>query len=384
MAKVKEFDPVDELVRKHKVVTLRRIAEFKKGLDVYSTGILPLDIGTGEIDPNEGNGGIRSRSIVEVAGENNCFKTGITDQIILATQKRYPGICVAAVYSEPPNTDRMEALGIDLDRIIALGCYHPEVDRRKLLAEEALDTLIDFAKQTSIKVCLVDSVGALPASKQIYTDNKERDLSEGSPVAAQANVINHFLKEFKVHNEVSSLIMVNHWKEQINTGFGGRPMSRAYTPGGRGMEFDSDLRILTLGSPLWTGLHSKDQVKLQKGIEVNLTLFKMKISGTRAFRKTKFEFDFKTKKINNLVRLLEFSSFFGYKSGSNIISPLSIPVAQAGSWFYIQDKSFQGIDNAVKFLEENQDMAKALEKDILLRQEQYYEDDKPVKGLDDE
>lgn len=380
-----EKDPANELAKKLKLVSLGKIHQFKKGLDVLSTGIVPIDLACGWIDPIRGNGGIQARSIVELVGENNCYKTGISEQMILATQKRYPGVCVANLYSEPPNTERMEELGIDLDRIMNIGCYHPEIDRREFLAEDSLDSLVKFSELESIKLCIIDSVAALPPSKLIYDKTNFRELEAGAPVAVLANPINNFLKQFIYRNCVSVLLMLNQWRDQITTGFGGRPLTRAYTTGGRGIGFHSDLRILTTGNPIMTEEHSQTKQKYQCGISCNVSLFKMKISTTRAFRKTAFNFDFETKKINNEQRLLEFASFWGHKEGDKIISKLSIPVVKSGSWFYIGDERVQGEENAALFLEEKPDLRFQLEKEIIALGKKYYEDDSMfINNLDEE
>lgn len=373
-------DPADEIIQKQRLVSLRRLAEFRKGLDVLSTGIFALDMACGEIDLNRGNGGIKARKIVEIAGENNCFKSGITEQMMKETLNRYPGKCVAVVYSEPPNEERLEDLGIDIDRVIPIGCYHPDIDKRKLLAEEALDTLIDFAKLPSIKLCIIDSLGSLAASKQIFDDkNKEKDLYAGSTVAATANVVNNFLKKWKIQNELAILLIVNQEKEQIKTGFGSsfidRPITRLQTPGGRGMEFDADFRIRVTGSPDWDDKqHSYFQRKLQKGIKIDAQVFKCKYGHTMGCRPAKFVFNFKTKRIDNEEKVLAYAAQFGYKRGDDIISPFTIPVAQGGAWYYINGKKFNGMDNAIEYLIENPEIVKSLSHEVMQRHNEFFED----------
>lgn len=387
---IKDKNVIDELIRKNEIITLKRLAEFRQGLDVLSSGIFPLDLAFGEIDPKLGNLGVTARSVLEVEGENNCFKTGIGEHFITTTLNRYPGRSVACVWSEPPNDRRLESLGADLDRVLSLGCYHPDLDKKKLLAENALNTLIECARDPSIKLCVIDSVAALTATNQLYDGNKEKELGDTDPVASMAKVMNLFIKEWNQHNEHAVLLFINQERDEIRTqgmSFAPTPLTRRKTSGGRGMEFRCDYRVNVIGSAVWSEkLHPIYNKKIQTGIRVNATVFKNKNGLTTGSRPAEFSFDFTSKKLNNEEKLIQFASFFGIKKGDEIISELAIPVAQAGAWNYIGDKRFGSAAKAAAWLKENPDVYNKLVAEVGARQSTWYSGERLTAEvlLDDE
>lgn len=83
---------------------------------VYSTGSFMLDCAIGEKDPITGNGGIPERTIVEVFGKNQSFKTGLAEQLIKSVLNADPTNQAIVLYAEEPDMDRLESLGVDMDR----------------------------------------------------------------------------------------------------------------------------------------------------------------------------------------------------------------------------------------------------------------------------
>lgn len=377
---IKDEGIIEGLLRRNEVVTLQRLEEFRLGLDVLSSGIFPLDLAFGEQDPKYGNLGVSARSVIEVEGENNCFKTGIGEHFIANTIRRYGNKSVACLWSETPNARRLASLGVDLDGVLSLGCYHPDIDKKRLLAENALNTLIECARDPKVKLCVIDSVAALTTNNQLYDGNKEKELGDSDPVASLAKVINLFIKEWHYHNEQAVLLFINQERDEIRTsGFGGpTPLTRRKTSGGRGMEFRCDYRVNVIGGAVWSEkLHPVYNKKLQTGIRVNATVFKNKNGLTVGSRPAEFSFDFLSHKLNNEEKIVQFASFFGTKKGDEIISELEIPVAQAGSWTYIGKEKFNSGAKTAAWLRENPAVYDKLVAEIGKRQDLWFGGGRP-------
>lgn len=215
-------------------------------LRVIPTGILALDMLTGDVDPINGNGGFKQYSIVELFGPNQCYKTGTAEHIIRNTMRLYGPDSVFAVFSEKPDKDRMIRFGIDYDNLNKIDAFSEDVEEKLRLAEYALEAVCDFAALEETKVIVIDSAAAFPVRLQVYDPQtkKERPLSEEDAMAARAKVWNRFLTKFKSKNKGSVLIIVNQKRVHISKGmFDMESPIRPNTPAGAGIDFDSNLRI---------------------------------------------------------------------------------------------------------------------------------------------
>lgn len=356
--------PLDSLLDSGKIQTFKQIADLRKNLPVLATGIFPLDLATGEVDPELGNGGVRAGSIVEFCGKNNSFKSGTSDQFIYTTQQRYPGRSVAVLYSEVPEAGRLESVGIDIDNLVAVTCVD-QTGHVMITAEEALETVLDLIAIPEIKLVVIDSLAALPVADQL-----DRDMSQSDAVAALAKVTNRFCLKVPSKNKSNAVIViVNHYRDPITTGMSfGPPKTRRETPGGRGMEFLADLRVICSAKPIYDEKnHPIEGNKTQTALKVTYEIFKNKYCPTTGNRTVTADFNTRIHKVNNEEKALQYAQFFGKKDGDKLESIINPPVVQAGAWYYIgypETKRLQGSDNAIKYLVDNPEIYGKLVKEL--------------------
>jgi RecA/RadA recombinase len=277
--------------------------------------------------------------------------------------------------------------------LIILGCYHEGVEEEHLLAESALQALLDFSKLDQIKACVIDSVAALCAETELFNPNgKERDLFDSQPMAGMAKVFNKFTKDFHNKTKVAPLLMINHYREAINIGPSFVPPSqlRLKTPGGRTKEFLSDIRILATSNPLWANKgakHSSTGSRVQEGMEVNYKIFKNKYANPDSNRLAKVHFNFADATFTNAESLLNFALFFTFRGeDGKLKSRLEPSVIQTGAWIMIGDDKFQGTEKAVQFLKERREIYRKLEIQLVPMADQFYGDKKEFSAkvqLDD-
>lgn len=384
----KPDESIEKLKEKHNAVTLERSQKFLTELPVLSTGIFPLDLAIGVLDPETGLPGIRCGDIAEIMGENNGFKTGTTEQLIAQTLKRYGPESVVCCFSEPPNIERMESVGINPSHIIALGVLHEDIKPTEMLAEHCCDAMLDFASYPQVKLIVIDSIGALITEGMMYDRKKLTDVSY-NPVAAQAKVLNNFVNKFtKLDHRECVLWMVNHYREPINTGFSLTPNSllRPKSGGGRGKEFMAWIRIMCISQPHWREeRHSITDQRIADGLDVTYQVIKNKYAHSTLMRTVKAVFSTVTKKMNNAETILNYAKYFTRnettkdakgKASTQLTSILEPPVVQAGSWTSIGDERFQGGNKAAAYLEQQPEMMEKLIKQIATRQEDFFEDGK--------
>lgn len=374
MAKIKDSNSLEALMKKYKAGTLQRVHKFRNERPVLSTGIFPLDLALGAVDPELGTPGATMGDILEICGENNSYKTGTWEHCAKATLERFGPQSVVGVFSEPPNVDRLVSLGVNPEDIISIDCYNEEGDSKLVHAKAALEALLEFARMPQIKLCVVDSVATLTPETDM-----DRGLGE-SAVAGLAKIMNSFTADFtKIEGDRPLLMLINFYREPVVTGFKAVPPSalRPNTPGGRGMEFLSNYRIQCTSFPLYSEKnHSVLDTKIHQGLKIKYKVFKNKESHTTGTRTVAVEFDFKTKMINNAESILTYATFFTRRGESGKQeSLLDPPVIQAGAWYMIGEEKFQGSTKAAEWLNKQPELMKKLKAQITKRQDMFFEDD---------
>lgn len=369
----------------------RTLGEFKRlqaSLLALETGIFGLDMGIGYLGP-DGLMGLRQRDVIELIGKNGSGKTACLDQMILDTLNRFGPGSVFGIFSEPPEIERMERKGINLDWVTARFCFEPELDYKKNSAEDHLETALDVVEypDSKVKLVFVDSVAALCPNRALY-DAKSKDFRglEVSPPAALAITVNNFLLQWSTRNKSNaSLVFVNHYKTPINIEWG--EADEINTPGGRGMEFFEWVRVLVKGRLKLRdkdSAHSVEGTRSSDRLAGSFTIFKNKYSHSDNHRVIKWELDLSTGRYNNEEKLIEWASMFGArvddpnKKGQKItVSELDPPVATTTSWVYIGEEKFQGLDNAVEYLQNNPEIYQKLKLQMYPRSRQFFLDEKP-------
>ena len=377
MAKKPKTYNIEDLINKHKVTTGSQYQAYINELPVLSTGIFSVDMAIGKIDPVEGNGGLRARDIMEIAGKPGSGKSCLIANMIRTTQERWPHYgAVVLLASEPPDIDRMIREGINVDNLLLLGCASKDMDLKKTLAESALDATLDFCQSPDVKLVVIDSVATL-----ITEGEEAKELSESLPVASLAKLFNRFVAEFSKKTVVAPLVFANHYREPISTGFSFTPPSLLVvdTPGGRTKDFLAMVRMRATATPAWEEeagkavLHSKTGARIQKGLNVTYTLFRNKYSNKDGYRLAKSTIDFSTARPDNEEQVLFYADQFAFQDQGTWKSLLDPIVYTNGTWTYIGDKKFQGA-KAIQYLKDNPDIVKKLQAQIMPKSDQFYAD----------
>lgn len=376
---------------------IKPLSSFKKvqaSMDVIETGLFPLDMAVGCKGP-DGRLGFRAKSIVEVIGQPGVGKSALIEEMIKTTLERFGPYSVAGLYSEAPEVERMEAKGINVDHILARVCIDPDVDPKKNVAEEQLESLLLLSENPNTRLIFIDSVGALMTALSIFEKNstRARDL-DVKPVAAVANVFNNFLLQFTARNKNAVLVMINHYKETIESAYG-FSSDLIKTPGGRFKEFLCDVRIWVRGMKDYSdSAHSVEETKSADSINNSYQVFKNKYSHSTNYRTVKASFDLKTASYNNQEKLLDYAAFFGTflkKKVKNdkgkevevkrVKSVLTPGIAKSGAWVYVGNEqeyeSFNGSARAVEYLLQHPEIYDKLKYQIYERSEIFFEDEKP-------
>lgn len=369
--KVSRSNPVlDKLIEK-KSISVRDIQQFESELPVLSTGVFPIDMALGAVDPVTGNGGVRARDLIEICAKNGSGKTAIANSMIATTQRRWPDAQnVVCFFSETADFNRMEREGVNVDNLIIVGQHYVQ-------AEDGLDAMLQFCEHEEIKLCIIDSIAALAV-----TANKDKDLSKSEAVAALAKVFNRFSAEYFKRTKMAPLIMLNHYRDPVNTTFTlGKTSSNPLTPetvGGRTKEFLSKARIMLKASPDYDEdiKHSYTKDRKIERLKITADIFRNKYAPP--MRKVRFKFDCNTLSFNNGETTLRMANYFSQKNPTtgkweSLIDP---PVFQAGSWVNVGEQKWQGFDNACQALEDDVELITRIQNQIVPRGRQFFDDEK--------
>jgi RecA/RadA recombinase len=381
---------LEELKKKHNLKPLSSFKKLQVNLDVLETGVFPLDMAIAAKSPN-GLLGLRAKDICEIFGEPGVGKSALVEEMILQTLKRYGPYSVAALYSEPPEIERMQAKGINTDHIIARVAFDSEIDPKKNLAEDQLESILTMAEDPNVKLIVIDSLGALMTALTLFEKNGKdfRDVDD-KVVAAVANTFNAFLLQFLHRNKNAVLVMVNHYKSKIDTTYG-FASDLITTPAGRLKEFLATVRIWVRGSKdMSETKHSIEDTKSATKIKNVFQVIKNKYSHSTNYRTVRAVLDLKTGKYNNEEKLLEYGAFFGTfrkwkddkkKERKAVLSELTPGIATSGAWTYIGNgediSSFNGMAKATEYLLQNPDVYDKIKLQIYQKSEIFFEDDRP-------
>lgn len=352
----------DDFAEENNMQKASDLAKQQKEYRVYSTGSFMLDCAIGEKDPIKGNGGIPERSIVEIFGKNSCMKTNFSENVIKSVLDDDPDNKVIVIYAEEPDMDRLEKMGVNLDRLVTMGCYINGDEAILQTAENHLDTVNRSVQDPSVKLVVIDSLKALCTAKQMYNKKGEiKELSEDEQMAVRAKIVGDFIRNFVVFNQRAILLMTNQISEQIGMNFDVDSKNKIKTPAGRYKEYMAHLRIEAVTRPIESEKeHPLFGKKLNLGWEVWYRLMKNKFSNSTSNRTVMSEFYFNPP---------------GFRRGKEVLmcaDYLGIINKGGGGNFTIKDKKIKGEPNVIKYLDANVEIRQQLEKEILLRSEELF------------
>ena len=286
-----------------------------QGIEVISTGCLPLDIALGV-------GGIPRGRIIEIYGPESSGKTTVA--LHIAAQAHKMG-GVAAFIDAEHALDPVYAhnLGINLDELLV---SQPDTGEQALEIAEAL------VRSGAVDVVVVDSVAALVPRAEL-----EGDMGD-SHVGLQARLMSQALRKLTgaVNKSRTAIVFINQLREKIGVMFG----NPETTAGGRALKYYATVRI---------DIRRSETLKQGSDMVGNRT---------------------KAKIVKNKVappfKIAEFDIVFGEgisQAGSLVDLGVNLGVIKkSGSWFsYNEEKIGQGRENAKKYLKNNPEIFAEIE-----------------------
>lgn len=299
--------------------TVMRMGDKERiAIPAISTGSLGLDVALGI-------GGLPRGRIVEIYGPESSGKTTLTLQVIAEAQKK-GGTCAFIDAEHALDPIYAETLGVNVDDLIV---SQPDT------GEQALEVTDMLVRSNAVDVLVVDSVAALTPKAEI-----EGEMGDHH-VGLQARLMSQALRKItgNIKNANCLVIFINQIRMKIGVMFG----NPETTTGGNALKFYSSVRldIRRIGA-----VKDGDEVI---GNETRVKVVKNKVAPP--FKQAEFQILYGGG-INRLGEVID----QGVKLGL---------VEKSGAWYsYKGDKIGQGKNNVVKFLQENEKMAKTLENQI--------------------
>ncbi|MFP4297802.1 MAG: recombinase RecA [Spirulinaceae cyanobacterium] len=287
-------------------------------VETVPSGALTLDIALG--------GGLPKGRIIEIYGPESSGKTTLALHAIAEVQKA-GGVAAFVDAEHALDPTYSAALGVDIDNLLVA---QPDT------GEAGLEIVDQLVRSAAVDLVVVDSVAALVPRAEI--EGEMGDVQVG----LQARLMSKALRKIagNIGKSESTVIFLNQLRQKIGVTYG----SPEVTTGGTALKFYCSVRLdirriqtLKRGSEGEYGIRAK--VKVAKN------------------------------KVAPPFRIAEFDIIFG--SGiSQMGCILDIAeqhdiVVRKGAWYsYNNENISQGRDNAVKYLEDNPEVAAEIEQKV--------------------
>jgi recombination protein RecA len=293
---------------------------------VVQTAVIPT--GSIALDVALGVGGLPRGRVIEVYGPESSGKTTVALHAV-ANAQRAGGIAAFIDAEHALDPEYARALGVDTDALLV---SQPDT------GEQALEIADMLIRSGALDIIVIDSVAALVPRAEI-----EGEMGD-SHVGLQARLMSQALRKITgiLSNSGTTAIFINQLREKIGVMFG----SPETTTGGRALKFYSSVR-----------LDVRRIESLKDGTDVVGNRTRVKVV------KNKVAAPFKQ---------AEFDIMYG-KGISREGSLIDVGVEQSiirksGAWYtYDGDQLGQGKENARNFLLSNPDIAKDIERKILVK-----------------
>ncbi|MGH8436521.1 MAG: recombinase RecA [Pseudomonas sp.] len=288
----------------------------RQAIPAISTGSLGLDIALGI-------GGLPKGRIVEIYGPESSGKTTLTLSVIAEAQ-RMGATCAFVDAEHALDPDYAGKLGVNVDDLLV---SQPDT------GEQALEITDMLVRSNAVDVIIVDSVAALVPKAEI--EGEMGDMHVG----LQARLMSQALRKItgNIKNANCLVIFINQIRMKIGVMFG----SPETTTGGNALKFYASVRldIRRTGA-----VKEGDEVV---GSETRVKVVKNKVAPP--------------------FRQAEFQILYGkgiYRNGEIIDLGVQLGLLEkSGAWYsYLGNKIGQGKANSAKYLEDNPEVGKTIEK----------------------
>ena len=278
------------------------------------------------LDEALGIGGYPRGRIIEIFGPESSGKTTIALHAVAEAQKQ-GGIAAFIDAEHALDPQYAKALGVNIDE---LWVSQPDT------GEQALEIAESLVRSGAVDIIVIDSVAALTPQAEIAGEMGD------SHMGLQARLMSQALRKLTaiIGKSNCMIIFINQIRMKIGVMFG----SPETTTGGNALKFYASVRldvrkVETLGK-------GEDEAW---GNKIRVKVVKNKVAPP--FRKVEMEILFGK-------GVCPYGSLLDSAVKQEIIG-------KSGSWYsYGDDKIGQGRPNAVKFLEENIDIAQKIEKEL--------------------
>lgn len=302
-------------------------ALMKLGDKADVTGIEVIPSGSILLDEALGIGGYPKGRVIEMYGPESSGKTTLALHAIAESQKLGG---VAAFVDAEHALDPVYAknLGVNIDE---LWVSQPDT------GEQALEITENLVRSGAVDIIVVDSVAALTPEKEI-----EGEMGD-AVMGMQARLMSQALRKLTAIIGKSNciVIFINQIRMKIGVMFG----SPETTTGGQALKFFSSVRLEIRRVETIDGKGDEDAV----GNRVRVKIVKNKVAPP--FRKCELDIYF-GKGISASASLLDSAVKHGI-------------IDKRGAWYTMGDEKIgQGKENAVKFIEQNPELASEIEKKV--------------------
>ena len=287
------------------------------------------------------HGGLPIGRLIELYGDENGGKTLIALDAVANFQNSGDGRQALWVDAEQ-TFDKAWAIkiGVDVDDLLL---YKPDETQG---AETIFETILTIAKTSEVGMIVIDSIGVLSSEKELDEKTTLSDKQYGG-IAIPLTKFSKQIIPLAFRYECT-VIGINQERELINSPYGGKR-----TVGGKAWKFDVSLRLAVRKGKYFNEKYaevtSSEESPVGHKIEVAITKSKNCASDRRnGFFTLRYDIG-----IDYLYDVVDFA-----------INKAEI-IVKAGAWYsFPNGDKVQGIDKAIKYLEEHEDTLKEIEEKI--------------------
>lgn len=314
-----------QIEKKYGAGAVMRLGQTKTlNVDAIPTGSMTLDMALGI-------GGVPRGRIVEIYGPESSGKTTVALSIVAQAQKTGGEVAFIDV-EHALDPVYAQALGVNIDNLLV---SQPDSGEQALEIAEAL------IRSGAIDVIVLDSIAAMTTRAEI--DGEMGDLHVGQLARLMSQAMRKLTAAISKSNCVA--IFINQIREKIGVMYG----NPETTPGGRALKFYSSVRIeVRKGEVIKSGTEII-------GANTRCKIVKNKVAPP--FKECDFDLMYGTG-ISRTGEVLD------------LAVELDI-IKKGGSWFSYKDQKLgQGRDNVKELLQNDENLMKEIEEQILARKDE--------------